>query len=158
MQQHLFNHFCTSGHCGFLEDVSLTFIDKINPSDPFKREDYWRSTLKTMAPFGLNIEESVRKCEIANMLSIYFYRTGTFWGFLDIPCRFYCFFLFVVTILVIICCYFCYCFYHLLLFLSLLFYHCYCFYYWCYYFYYYLFMFLFFSSSHFCLYCYFSFH
>ena len=53
MQQHLFNHFCTSGHCGFLEDVSLTFIDKTDPSDPLKREDYWRSTLKTMVPFGL---------------------------------------------------------------------------------------------------------
>ena len=59
MVQHLFNHFCTSGHCDFLEDVSLTFIDKTDPSDPLKREDYWRSTLKTMAPFGLNIEESV---------------------------------------------------------------------------------------------------
>ena len=59
MQQHLFNHFCKSGHCGFLEDVSLTFIDKTDPSDPLKREDYWRSTLKTMAPFGLNIGESV---------------------------------------------------------------------------------------------------
>ena len=59
MQQYLFNHFCTSGHCGFLEDVSLTFIDKTDPSDPLKREDYWKSTLKKMAPFGLNIEESV---------------------------------------------------------------------------------------------------
>ena len=58
-QQHLFNHFCASDHSGFLEDVSLTFIDKTDPSDPLKREDYWRSTLKTMAPFGLNIEESV---------------------------------------------------------------------------------------------------
>ena len=46
-------------HCDFLEDVSLTFKDKTDPSDPLKREDYWRSTLKTMAPFGLNIEESV---------------------------------------------------------------------------------------------------
>ena len=59
IQQHLFNHFCASGHCGFLEDVSLTITDKTDPSDPLKREDYWRSTLKTMAPFGLNIEESV---------------------------------------------------------------------------------------------------
>ena len=59
MQQHLFNHFCTSGHWGFLEDVSLTFIGKTDPSDPLKREDYWRSALKTMAPFGLNTEESV---------------------------------------------------------------------------------------------------
>ena len=39
MQQHLFNHFCTSGHCSFLEDVSLTFIDKTDPSDQLKRED-----------------------------------------------------------------------------------------------------------------------
>ena len=59
MQQHLFNHSCTSGHCGFLGDVSLTFIDKTDPSDPLKREDYWRSTRKIMALFGLNIEESV---------------------------------------------------------------------------------------------------
>ena len=40
MQQHLFTHFCTSGHCSFLEDVLLTFIDKTDPSDPLKREDY----------------------------------------------------------------------------------------------------------------------
>ena len=46
-------------NCGFLENVSLTFIDKTDPSDPLKREDYWRSALKTMAPFGLNTEESV---------------------------------------------------------------------------------------------------
>ena len=58
LQQHLFNHFCTSGHCGFLEDVSLTYIDKTDPSDQRKREDHWRSRLKTMASFGLNIEES----------------------------------------------------------------------------------------------------
>ena len=39
MQQHLFNHFCTSGYCGSLEDVSFTFIDKTDPSEPLKRED-----------------------------------------------------------------------------------------------------------------------
>ena len=39
--------------------MSVTFIDKTDPSDPLKRKDYWRSTLETMAPFGLNIEESV---------------------------------------------------------------------------------------------------
>ena len=59
MQQHLFNHFCISGHCSFLEDISLTSIDKTGPPNLLKREDYWRSTLKTMTPFGLNIEESV---------------------------------------------------------------------------------------------------
>ena len=44
---------------GFLNDVSITFIDKTDPSDPLRREDYWRQTLKTMVPYGLNIEDSV---------------------------------------------------------------------------------------------------
>ena len=59
VQQHLFNHFFTSGHCGFLEDVSLTFIDKTDPSDLLKRDDCWRRALKTMVPFGLYTEGSV---------------------------------------------------------------------------------------------------
>ena len=59
MQQNLFNHFCTSRHGAFLDDISITFIDKTDPSDLLKREDYWRRTYKTMTPFGLNIEESV---------------------------------------------------------------------------------------------------
>ena len=59
MQQHLFDHFCDSDHSDFLSDVSITFIDKTDPSDPLKREDYWRRTLKTMLPYGLNIEDSV---------------------------------------------------------------------------------------------------
>ena len=48
-----------AGHDGFLNDVSVTFIDKTDPSYPLRREDYWRQTLKTMVPYGLNIEDSV---------------------------------------------------------------------------------------------------
>ena len=59
MQDHLFRHCSSPGHYGFSNDVSITFIDKADPSDPLKREDYWRRTLKTMAPFGLKIEDSV---------------------------------------------------------------------------------------------------
>ena len=59
MLQHLYEHFCSSNHNGFISDVSVTFIDKTDPSDPLKKEGYWRSNLKTMASFGLNIEESV---------------------------------------------------------------------------------------------------
>ena len=59
MQEHLFRHFLSPGHNGFLDDLSITFIDKTNPSHPLKREDYWRGTFKTMAPFGFNIEDSV---------------------------------------------------------------------------------------------------
>ena len=37
----------------------INLIDKTDSSDLLKREDYCRSALKTMAPFGLNIEENV---------------------------------------------------------------------------------------------------
>ena len=43
---------------GFLNDVSVTLIDKIDGSDPKKRKDYWMKTLKTMVPYGLYIEDS----------------------------------------------------------------------------------------------------
>ena len=59
MQEHLYRHFSSPGHRGFLNDVSVTLIDKIDGSDPKKREDYWMKTLKTMAPCDLNIEDSV---------------------------------------------------------------------------------------------------
>ena len=36
MQEHLFEHFNEEGHHGFLEDVSITFIDKTDPSEPFR--------------------------------------------------------------------------------------------------------------------------
>ena len=59
MQQHLFEHFQSPGHTGFIEDVCITLIDKTDPFIPTKREDYWRQILKTLAPRGLNIEESI---------------------------------------------------------------------------------------------------
>ena len=59
LQEHLFSHFSMAGHDGFLNDVSITFIDKTDQSDPLRGEDYWRLTLKTMVPYGLNIEDSV---------------------------------------------------------------------------------------------------
>ena len=42
-----------------MKDVSVTFIDKTYPSDPLRREDYWRKTLQTMLPYGLAIEDNV---------------------------------------------------------------------------------------------------
>ena len=59
MQEHLFSHFSMACHDGFLNDASITFIDKTDPCDPLRREDYWRQTFKTMVPYGLNIEDSV---------------------------------------------------------------------------------------------------
>ena len=59
MQDYLLRHSSGPGHNEFLNDVWITFIDRTDPSDPFKREGYGRRTLKTMAPFGLNIEDSI---------------------------------------------------------------------------------------------------
>ena len=47
------------GHKGFLNEASVTFIDKTDGKDPKKRERYWMRTLKTMEPYGLNIADSV---------------------------------------------------------------------------------------------------
>ena len=38
MQQHLFEHFSSEGHSGFLDDISIIFIDKTDPKNPEKRE------------------------------------------------------------------------------------------------------------------------
>ena len=56
MQRHLYEQFNLPGHSGFLNDVSVTLIDKADPKDPTKREDYWIYTLKTKAPLGPNAE------------------------------------------------------------------------------------------------------
>ena len=59
MQQHLYEHCNSEGHHCFLDEISITLIDKTDPFEPLKRENYWRSILKAMAPWGLNVEDSV---------------------------------------------------------------------------------------------------
>ena len=54
MQRHLYEHFTLQRHSGFLHDVPVTLIDKIDPSYITKREDYSVDTLKTKGPIGLN--------------------------------------------------------------------------------------------------------
>ena len=44
--EHLFSHFLMAVHEEFLNNVSITFIDKTDPSYPLQRKDYWRQTLK----------------------------------------------------------------------------------------------------------------
>ena len=51
--------YLNMGHNGFLNNISITLIDKTDGKNPKKREDYWRRTLKTYSPFGLNVEDSV---------------------------------------------------------------------------------------------------
>ena len=59
MQEYLYSHFESEGHNGFLEDVSIALIDKTDGSDPTKRETNWMHTLKTLAPYGLNVEDGI---------------------------------------------------------------------------------------------------
>ena len=40
-----------------INDVETVFIDKTDPSDPTRREEFWRNEVKTLAPYGLNVEE-----------------------------------------------------------------------------------------------------
>ena len=58
MQERLYKHCQTEGHKGFLNEASVTFIEKTDGKDPKNRERYWMRTLKTMEPYGLNIADS----------------------------------------------------------------------------------------------------
>ena len=58
-QTFLHNHFLSEGHSGLLEECEIIFIDKTRPTDPTKREDFWRRKLKTLYPDGLNVEENI---------------------------------------------------------------------------------------------------
>ena len=55
MQKHLHDHHVSCNKY-FLDTVSVTFIDKTDPSNPLEREQYWRHILQTNAPCGLNID------------------------------------------------------------------------------------------------------
>ena len=66
MQQHIFEHFNSEGHTGFLEKVPVTFIDKTDLQNPAKRENYRIHILKIMVPWSLNILSSVWTTRISN--------------------------------------------------------------------------------------------
>ena len=56
VQRHLYEHFNLPG---FLNNVSVTLVNKTDPKDPTKREDYCIHTLKTKAPLELNVEDGL---------------------------------------------------------------------------------------------------
>ena len=47
--------FLGEGHNGLINDFEIIFIDKTDPPDCPRREEFWR--LKTLAPNGLNVKE-----------------------------------------------------------------------------------------------------
>ena len=54
MQPELFEHFHSEEYNRFLQDYSITLIDKTDDSDPIRQEEYWRVVPKTVAYYGLN--------------------------------------------------------------------------------------------------------
>ena len=58
-QQDLYDHFMLEDHTQFVNDISITFIDKTDPADPLKGEQHWRHTLKKLVLYSLNVSESV---------------------------------------------------------------------------------------------------
>ena len=59
MQEHLYKHCESERHSVFRDDLSVILIDKTGGSNPTKREKCWIRTLKTIAPYGLNVENSI---------------------------------------------------------------------------------------------------
>ena len=56
MQEYLHNNFQKEGHNDFLEHLSVTLTDKNDGFDLTKRETFWMHTPKTLAPYGLKVE------------------------------------------------------------------------------------------------------
>ena len=78
MQQHLFNHFCTSGHTRFSDDVFVTFIEKTDPSDLLKWEDYWSWILKKV--FNIIFLTFIIFCLYWSLVAYISARTGLLLG------------------------------------------------------------------------------
>ena len=54
MQPELIEHFHSEEDNGFLQDCSITLINKTNGSDPTRHEGHWHVVLKSVAPYRLN--------------------------------------------------------------------------------------------------------
>ena len=53
-QAGFFAYFQSLDHNGFPEDTEITFIDKTDPSDPTRCEEFWIHLLKTCYLLGLS--------------------------------------------------------------------------------------------------------
>ena len=57
-QQYLFENLTSDSDCSFLEEVTITFIDKTDPKDWWQKKQYgyWEHKLKTTGPLDLTVE------------------------------------------------------------------------------------------------------
>ena len=56
VQAEFFRHFTRGGHEGFLKDVSVVIIDRLNENGK-QRERFWQQKLETYVPQSLNIKQ-----------------------------------------------------------------------------------------------------
>ena len=66
MQEHVYEHFCDNDS-GFLNDVSITFIDKTDPTNPLQRENYWKHTFAFANICSIRPKHE-RKCVAVSLL------------------------------------------------------------------------------------------
>ena len=59
IQEHVHEHFCDSEESGSINDFSVTFIDKTNPTNLIQGKNCWKHTFQTSVPYSLNIKENV---------------------------------------------------------------------------------------------------
>ena len=62
MQEHLYEHFYSDSHSGFIDDVTIMLTDKADGEDPKNTESYGMTILKVLAPDGLNIKDCLTDC------------------------------------------------------------------------------------------------
>ena len=79
MHQHLYKHFYSEGHNGFLGNVSISLIDKTDGFQLKKRENYWMRTLKTLAPKDLMLKVLSNILYIGYVLLYHSFGLDCFW-------------------------------------------------------------------------------
>ena len=57
MQMYLHERFLSEGHNNLNKDVEIIFIDKTNPSDSTRTEKCWKTKVKTLTLYSLNLQE-----------------------------------------------------------------------------------------------------
>ena len=57
IQNYFHQHFLSDGHNGSMNGWEIIFIDRTDSSDPTRKKFVWMRVRKTMAPFGLNVDE-----------------------------------------------------------------------------------------------------
>ena len=79
-QKYFHEHFLSHDHNGLINDIEIIFIDKTDPSDPTRREKFWKTKLKTLVPNSLNTERWVYWLLYINYFSLRHFSIGNLYS------------------------------------------------------------------------------